>query len=323
MASPSLVELYAAICRDTREGMSGREVQRKHGVGWHTVQAALAPAWPVQRAPYPARASKLDLYKPIIDGILVADLDAARKQHHTVTWIFDRLCSEHGMTDVSSSAAGPRHSPTRDSAPPSLTASPSAATSSKPAAIPTASRTRCATEQLAPRNNTDIREHDCPQYRTDTKIHEQTTSTITIKTRRGWHGSKPFEDWRSCRDGSEHLRARLRSGECRAATGAADRVHVSKTDLVNRLVQARIPYTLGNRGAADPGSVDIQFPSDESQAANEVVARQAFAYGGGLSLIKSEPDLVMVWPHFNLVAPGGKSMPEPCSPSSSPRARPN
>lgn len=99
--SPSRVELYAAIRRDTRQGMSGREVQRKHGVGWHTVQAALASAWPVQRAPYPARASKLDPYKPIIDEILIADLDAPRKQRHTVTRIFDRLCSEHGMTDVS------------------------------------------------------------------------------------------------------------------------------------------------------------------------------------------------------------------------------
>ncbi len=81
--------------------MSGKELQRRHGVGWRTVQAALASAWPAQRAPYPPRASKLDPFKPAIDQILVADLDAPRKQRHTITRIFDRLCAEHGMADVS------------------------------------------------------------------------------------------------------------------------------------------------------------------------------------------------------------------------------
>jgi transposase len=98
---PSRVELCAAIRRDARAGMSGRELQRVHGVGWRTVQAALASAWPAQRAPYPARASRLDPFKPLIDQILVEDLDAPRKQRHTITRIFDRLCSEHGMTDIS------------------------------------------------------------------------------------------------------------------------------------------------------------------------------------------------------------------------------
>ncbi|WP_412098625.1 IS21 family transposase [Mycolicibacterium iranicum] len=81
--------------------MSGRELQRKHGVGWRTVQAALVSAWPAQRAPYPPRGSKLDPFKPVIDQILVADLDAPRKQRHTITRIFDRLCGEHGMTGIS------------------------------------------------------------------------------------------------------------------------------------------------------------------------------------------------------------------------------
>jgi hypothetical protein len=65
-----------------------------YGVGWRTVQAALASAWPAQRAPYPTRASKLDPFKPVIDAILIADLDAPRKQRHTITRIFDRLCAE-------------------------------------------------------------------------------------------------------------------------------------------------------------------------------------------------------------------------------------
>jgi hypothetical protein len=55
----------------------------------------LASAWPQPRA------SKLDDFKPIIDAILRADLDAPRKQRHTVTRIYDRLIAEHGMQGVS------------------------------------------------------------------------------------------------------------------------------------------------------------------------------------------------------------------------------
>lgn len=101
MPRNSRVELYAAIRRDARAGVSGRELQRKHGVGWRTVQAAITSAWPQQRAAYPARASKLDAFKPLIDDILRADLDAPRKQRHTVTRIFARLRTEYGMDDVS------------------------------------------------------------------------------------------------------------------------------------------------------------------------------------------------------------------------------
>ena len=101
MSPNARVELYAAIRRDARAGVSSREIQRKHGVGWRTVQAAIASAWPPQRAAYPARVSKLDAFKPLIDDILRADLDAPRKQRHTVTRIFDRLRTEHGMDDVS------------------------------------------------------------------------------------------------------------------------------------------------------------------------------------------------------------------------------
>ncbi|WP_099252134.1 IS21 family transposase [Mycobacterium sp. shizuoka-1] len=101
MSRNTRVELYAAIRRDARAGVSGREIQRKHGVGWRTVQAAVASAWPLQRAAYPTRASKLDAFKPVIDDILRADLDAPRKQRHTITRIVDRLRTEHGMHDVS------------------------------------------------------------------------------------------------------------------------------------------------------------------------------------------------------------------------------
>ncbi len=101
MTRNSRVELYAAIRRDARAGLSGREIQRKHGVGWRTVQSALASAWPQQRAAYPTRASKLDGFKPAIDDILRSDLNAPRKQRHTVTRIVDRLRTEFGMDDVS------------------------------------------------------------------------------------------------------------------------------------------------------------------------------------------------------------------------------
>jgi transposase len=101
MPRRSKVELYAAIRRDARAGLSGRAIQRKHGVTWRTVSKALASAWPQPRKQYPPRVSKLDGFKPVIDAILRLDLDAPRKQRHTVKRIFDRLIDEHGMDDVS------------------------------------------------------------------------------------------------------------------------------------------------------------------------------------------------------------------------------
>jgi hypothetical protein len=77
--------------------VSSRAIQRKHGIGWRTVQAAVASAWPPQRAAYRTRVSKLDAFKPVID-VLRVDLDAPRKQRHTVTRI---LRIEYGMDDVS------------------------------------------------------------------------------------------------------------------------------------------------------------------------------------------------------------------------------
>ncbi|WP_239477200.1 IS21 family transposase [Streptomyces sp. CS147] len=100
MPQMSKVELYAAIRRDHRGGMSMRELERKHGVTWRTVRKALDSSWPEPRKKLPPRATTLDPYKPAIDEILRADLDAPRKQRHTVTRIFHRLVEEHGA-DVS------------------------------------------------------------------------------------------------------------------------------------------------------------------------------------------------------------------------------
>lgn len=95
MPRMSKVELYAAIRRDHRGGMSMRELERKHGVTWRTVRKALDSSWPEPRKKLPPRATGLDRYKPVIDEILRADLDAPRKQRHTITRIFHRLVEEH------------------------------------------------------------------------------------------------------------------------------------------------------------------------------------------------------------------------------------
>ncbi|WP_186315731.1 IS21 family transposase [Catellatospora sichuanensis] len=97
----SKVDLFAAIRRDSRAGMSVRALARQYRVSRRTVRSALQSAWPQPRKPLPPRPSKLDEFKPIIDGILRADLDAPRKQRHTVKRIYDRLIAEHDMIDVS------------------------------------------------------------------------------------------------------------------------------------------------------------------------------------------------------------------------------
>lgn len=51
---------------------------------------------PEPRKKMEPRETRLDPYKPVIDGILTADLTAPRKQRHTVKRIFDRLLDEHG-----------------------------------------------------------------------------------------------------------------------------------------------------------------------------------------------------------------------------------
>jgi Mu transposase, C-terminal domain len=101
MPGMSKIDLYAAIRRDARAGVSKRELQRKYRVGWRTVEFALTSVWPQPRKRYPRRGSRLDRFKGFVDEILRADLDAPPKQRHTVTRIYRRLLDEHAMTDVS------------------------------------------------------------------------------------------------------------------------------------------------------------------------------------------------------------------------------
>jgi hypothetical protein len=67
----------------------------KYKVSRRTVRAALASAWPQPRKRLPRRPSTLDPFTPAIDEILRADLDAPRRQRHTVNRIYHRLIDEH------------------------------------------------------------------------------------------------------------------------------------------------------------------------------------------------------------------------------------
>ena len=98
----SRVQLYADIRHDARvDGLSIRELARKHGVHRRTVRQALAAAEPPPRKKPVRTAPCLDPYKPAIDEMLTYDLTAPRKQRHTATRILARLRDEHGATDLS------------------------------------------------------------------------------------------------------------------------------------------------------------------------------------------------------------------------------
>ena len=92
----SRVELFAAIRRDARvEEFSIRELARRHGVHRRTVRQALASAEPPGRKTPTRVAPKLGPYVEVVDAMLVADLDAPRKQRHTARRVHARLVDEH------------------------------------------------------------------------------------------------------------------------------------------------------------------------------------------------------------------------------------
>jgi transposase len=92
------VEQFEQIRRDSeREGLSIRALAERHGVHRRAVRQALAsPVPPAKRTPTSRPAPKLGAYREVIDGWLVDDLDAPRKQRHTAKRIWRRLVDEHG-----------------------------------------------------------------------------------------------------------------------------------------------------------------------------------------------------------------------------------
>lgn len=91
------VRLFETIRRDHRlEELSVRALAERHRVHRRTVRQALASAVPPPRKSYPRRSPAIDPWISVIDGWLVADKDAPRKQRHTARRIWQRLIEEHG-----------------------------------------------------------------------------------------------------------------------------------------------------------------------------------------------------------------------------------
>lgn len=98
----SRVELFAQIRRDARvEGLSIRELARKHNVHRRTVRMALDDAQPPPRKVPVRVAPTLGPFKFAIDAMLVEDLDAPRKQRHTARRVHARLIEEYNADQLS------------------------------------------------------------------------------------------------------------------------------------------------------------------------------------------------------------------------------
>jgi|1186.fasta_scaffold25906_2 transposase len=92
----SRVELYAAIRFDRqRHQMSIRALAEKYSVHRRTVREAIDSPLPPPRKAAVRSAVVLDGVRELIDAMLIADLDAPRKQRHTAKRIHQRLCAEH------------------------------------------------------------------------------------------------------------------------------------------------------------------------------------------------------------------------------------
>ena len=98
----SRVDVFAEIRRDARvEGLSVRELARRHGVHRRTVRAAMTSAVPPTRKASVRSSPRLDRFKLAVDAMLIEDLTAFRKQRHTATRILARLAEEPEATDLS------------------------------------------------------------------------------------------------------------------------------------------------------------------------------------------------------------------------------
>ena len=96
----SRVELVEQIRRDRRlEQLSIRELAERHGTHRRTVRQALAAALPPPRKAYPPRRRPaIEPYVAVIDGWLIEDRTAPKKQRHTARRVWQRLVTEHDAT---------------------------------------------------------------------------------------------------------------------------------------------------------------------------------------------------------------------------------
>jgi hypothetical protein len=98
----SRVELFEAIRRDYRRGVSLRGLAERYGVHRRVVRQAVDSAEPPPARKAPVRvAPKLEPFKTAIDAMLTADLTAPRKQRHTVRRVLTRLVAENAAGDLS------------------------------------------------------------------------------------------------------------------------------------------------------------------------------------------------------------------------------
>ena len=90
------MDLFVEIRRGSRvEGLSIRALAKKHGVHRRVVRQALRTPEPPEPVERTWRSHRIDPFAEAIDEMLRVDLDAPRKQRHTVTRILDRLIDEH------------------------------------------------------------------------------------------------------------------------------------------------------------------------------------------------------------------------------------
>lgn len=94
----SRVELFEQIRRDRdREGLSIRELARRHRVHRRAVRQALdSPLPPPRKKPAGRPAPVLGPYHDLIDEWLEGDREAPPKQRHTAKRIWERLVTEEG-----------------------------------------------------------------------------------------------------------------------------------------------------------------------------------------------------------------------------------